>query len=41
MSAAVTDTLRDSAGDFAFAGEDLGRIVIGLALWLVVISPRP
>ena len=35
------DTLRNSAGDFAFAGDDLGGIVIGLALWLVIIIAAP
>ena len=35
------DTLRDNAGNLAFAGDDLGGIVIGLALWLVIIIAAP
>lgn len=35
------DALRDNAGNFAFAGDDLGGIVLGLALWLVIIIAAP
>jgi hypothetical protein len=35
------DTLRDNAGNFAFAGDDLGGIVLGLVLWLIIIIAAP
>jgi hypothetical protein len=35
------DTLRNSIDGLAFDGDDLGGVVLGLALWLVIIIAAP